>query len=199
MQQWVYRTVCSRMPGIKASVCHDLQNGVISYSSHPPVSRTIVRRGLSRSSVPSPTHQQRAAWPNRSQVAGRTSCRGIPCRCWSTAENGSKELRGRQGMQTEIDCDRPPQPLEQLLLDGARMTSIAHATWSHFVREGQTVVDATCGNGHDTKWLAETVGPTGRLFAFDIQVMFTTTDSSLSAVCFSGRDHFEGNACVHAV
>ena len=50
------------------------------------------------------------------------------------------------------------------------MTSIAQAVWSRFVRPGDTVVDATCGNGHDTKWLAQAVGPSGRVFAFDIQV-----------------------------
>ncbi|WEG13846.1 class I SAM-dependent methyltransferase [Pullulanibacillus sp. KACC 23026] len=34
---------------------------------------------------------------------------------------------------------------------------------------GGLVVDATAGNGHDTLWLAELVGPTGRVVAFDIQ------------------------------
>ncbi len=44
------------------------------------------------------------------------------------------------------------------------------AIWAGFVREGDTVVDATCGNGYDSKWLAHAVGPTGTLFAIDIQV-----------------------------
>jgi len=34
---------------------------------------------------------------------------------------------------------------------------------------GDTVVDATCGNGHDTLLLADLVGETGNVFAFDIQ------------------------------
>ena len=34
---------------------------------------------------------------------------------------------------------------------------------------GDTVVDATMGNGHDTLMLCETVGPSGRVYAFDIQ------------------------------
>ena len=34
---------------------------------------------------------------------------------------------------------------------------------------GDTVIDATTGNGHDTLWLAQTVGPTGTVYAFDIQ------------------------------
>lgn len=45
---------------------------------------------------------------------------------------------------------------------------------SHFflrerVREGDRVVDATCGNGHDTLLLARLVGPTGKVWAFDVQ------------------------------
>ncbi len=37
------------------------------------------------------------------------------------------------------------------------------------VEPGDTVVDATMGNGHDTQMLCETVGPKGRVFAFDVQ------------------------------
>ena len=37
------------------------------------------------------------------------------------------------------------------------------------VRPGDTVVDATMGNGHDTLMLCEAVGPGGRVYAFDVQ------------------------------
>ncbi len=37
------------------------------------------------------------------------------------------------------------------------------------VSPGDTVVDATCGNGHDTKFLAELTGPSGFVYSFDIQ------------------------------
>jgi tRNA1(Val) A37 N6-methylase TrmN6 len=37
------------------------------------------------------------------------------------------------------------------------------------LKEGNTAVDATCGNGHDTLFLASRVGATGRVLAFDIQ------------------------------
>ncbi len=37
------------------------------------------------------------------------------------------------------------------------------------VRPGDIVVDATCGNGHDTVFLAEQVGTKGQVYAFDIQ------------------------------
>lgn len=35
--------------------------------------------------------------------------------------------------------------------------------------EGKTAVDATAGNGRDTAFLARGVGPSGRVYAFDIQ------------------------------
>lgn len=34
---------------------------------------------------------------------------------------------------------------------------------------GGKVIDATMGNGHDTKWLCELVGETGKVYAFDVQ------------------------------
>ena len=35
--------------------------------------------------------------------------------------------------------------------------------------EGARVIDATMGNGHDTLWLCELAGETGRVYAFDVQ------------------------------
>ena len=37
------------------------------------------------------------------------------------------------------------------------------------IREGDTVVDFTMGNGNDTLFLSQTVGGSGRVYAFDIQ------------------------------
>jgi len=37
------------------------------------------------------------------------------------------------------------------------------------VFSGAHVVDATMGNGYDTQWLCELVGPTGKVYAFDVQ------------------------------
>ncbi|MCL1990212.1 MAG: methyltransferase domain-containing protein [Defluviitaleaceae bacterium] len=37
------------------------------------------------------------------------------------------------------------------------------------VMPGDKVIDATCGNGHDTVFLSKLVGETGVVFAFDIQ------------------------------
>ena len=37
------------------------------------------------------------------------------------------------------------------------------------VREGDTVIDATAGNGGDTLFLADLTGPSGKVYSFDIQ------------------------------
>lgn len=50
-----------------------------------------------------------------------------------------------------------------------RPLSLSHILVSRIVREGDHVVDATAGNGHDTKFLATLVGEAGRVTAFDIQ------------------------------
>lgn len=45
----------------------------------------------------------------------------------------------------------------------------ARAIVSGAVSEGAQAVDATMGNGYDTEWLAELVGETGCVYAFDVQ------------------------------
>lgn len=48
---------------------------------------------------------------------------------------------------------------------------LAHAYWKKIVKAGDTVIDATCGNGHDTLILAQLAlhGGGGNLYGFDIQ------------------------------
>ena len=45
----------------------------------------------------------------------------------------------------------------------------AHTLAQRAIREGDTVIDATMGNGHDTVKLAQWVGSQGKVHAFDIQ------------------------------
>lgn len=57
--------------------------------------------------------------------------------------------------------------------------------WKHVVREGDTVVDATCGNGHDTLALVKLVAgesARGRVYGMDIQ-----GDALQSTSCFLGQ------------
>ena len=56
------------------------------------------------------------------------------------------------------------------------------------VEPGDTVVDATMGNGHDTQMLCETVGPEGRVWAFDVQAQAVEeTRNRLRAQGLDGR------------
>lgn len=50
-----------------------------------------------------------------------------------------------------------------------RMTDMAHLLLATRIEQGDRVVDATAGNGHDTLFLAEKVGDEGTVHAYDIQ------------------------------
>ncbi|MFD2208188.1 class I SAM-dependent methyltransferase [Virgibacillus halophilus] len=45
----------------------------------------------------------------------------------------------------------------------------SHALLAESVKQGESVIDATCGNGHDTLFLSNLVGENGTVYAFDIQ------------------------------
>ncbi len=45
----------------------------------------------------------------------------------------------------------------------------AHVALREIIDEGDTVIDATVGNGHDTLFLAQCVGENGKVYGFDIQ------------------------------
>ncbi len=71
------------------------------------------------------------------------------------------------------------------------------------VQAGDTVVDATMGNGHDTLFLAEQVGPEGRVYAFDIQESAVASTRKLlednrvsDRVTLLCRSHAEMAECV---
>ena len=50
-----------------------------------------------------------------------------------------------------------------------RSVNIARVFISQKVKEGDTVVDATAGNGNDTLFLAQSVGASGKVYSFDVQ------------------------------
>ncbi len=49
------------------------------------------------------------------------------------------------------------------------LTAQAHQLIQNYLRIGDSAIDATAGNGHDTLFLAKSVGDSGQVFAFDIQ------------------------------
>ncbi|HEY8097294.1 MAG TPA: class I SAM-dependent methyltransferase [Methylobacter sp.] len=49
------------------------------------------------------------------------------------------------------------------------LLNTAHDLIRDILRPGDIAIDATVGNGHDTLFLAERVGPSGHVYGFDIQ------------------------------
>jgi hypothetical protein len=49
------------------------------------------------------------------------------------------------------------------------LLKLAHQHIKNTLRVGDTAIDATVGNGHDTLFLARQIGLTGRVYGFDIQ------------------------------
>lgn len=57
----------------------------------------------------------------------------------------------------------------------------SHLLLKENIAAGEIVVDATAGNGHDSKYLAELVGDNGQVYAFDIQQKAVTQTKDLLA------------------
>ncbi len=49
------------------------------------------------------------------------------------------------------------------------LTTRAHELVREHLSSGDIAIDATVGNGHDTLFLAQAVGPEGKVYGFDIQ------------------------------
>jgi len=72
--------------------------------------------------------------------------------------HGFGVVRERGSLHLGWVIELPPRP-----------TRLAQQIVGALLREGDVVVDATAGNGHDTQFLAGCVGETGRVLAFDVQ------------------------------
>lgn len=62
----------------------------------------------------------------------------------------------------------------------ARITDISHLLLSNHIKQGDLVIDATCGNGFDTLFLASLVGEKGIVHAYDIQEEAITNSKQLT-------------------
>ena len=64
----------------------------------------------------------------------------------------------------------------------------AHEAVSEVLRPGDVALDATAGNGHDTLFLARSVGPEGTVHALDVQAAaITATRKRLEAAGVANR------------
>lgn len=50
-----------------------------------------------------------------------------------------------------------------------KVTDLNKVLLEDVINEGDIVIDATMGNGYDTKYLAEKVGENGFVYSFDVQ------------------------------
>ena len=71
------------------------------------------------------------------------------------------------------------------------LLKLAHEIIGDALRPGDIAVDATVGNGHDTAFLADCVGPSGRLYGFDSQ-------QQALAATLAKLDMRTGVALIHA-
>jgi len=90
---------------------------------------------------------------------------------WLSTRNYSRPGCSRvpRVVQRRPRCTEPPPLCSAHYLE--RNTQLAHTYWRSVLEPGDMVLDATCGNGHDTLALAEYIGApvTGTLIALDIQ------------------------------
>lgn len=68
-----------------------------------------------------------------------------------------------------------------------RVLPYAKTLLSSVINEGDIAVDATAGNGHDTLFLANLVGETGFVYAFDIQQQ--AVDVTIQRLKENGLEH----------
>lgn len=79
-----------------------------------------------------------------------------------------------------------------------RPTALLHAFLRDVIREGDVVVDATAGNGYDTVFLAEMVGVTGRVLAYDVQeAAIRSATGRVTAAGYAERVRFFHKSHTH--
>ena len=76
-----------------------------------------------------------------------------------------------------------------------RPTLLAQLILREAIRKGDTVIDATTGHGHDTLFLAQCVGESGRVLAFDVQEQaIRSARAKLTAAGLASRVEFYQNS-----
>lgn len=85
-------------------------------------------------------------------------------------------------------------PLFQSHLD------LAHSYWEQLVEQGDCVIDATCGNGHDTLKLAalSLTADKGTLWSFDIQCQAVEHTRSLLAASLGAQEMCRAHIIQHS-
>lgn len=83
-----------------------------------------------------------------------------------------------------------------------RLTELAHEEIRERLAPGDVAIDATVGNGRDTRFLSELVGAAGKVFAFDVQAEALARTAALlgdvNNVTLLQRDHAEMRDAIPA-
>lgn len=117
---------------------------------------------------------------------------------WSTNRRNTPQASVQTGSYGLPKADRVQEPSRRPL------TQQAQDAVTLVLRPGDTAIDATAGNGHDTLFLARAVGSTGNVFAFDVQPMALENtgrrlfDEQITNVVLLHRDHSEMSAAIPA-
>ena len=71
-----------------------------------------------------------------------------------------------------------------------RIVPFSHSYLAEVLQAGDTAIDLTAGNGHDTLFLSQCVGKEGRVFSFDLQEQaLHNTEQRLKGVGFNCSCH----------
>lgn len=102
-------------------------------------------------------------------------------------------------LSDSLKCYILPSPIDPIMLIKNSMIpkplELAKKLLCNVVQAGETVVDATLGNGHDALFLAQLVGAEGKLVGFDIQQ--AAVDASEARMNAEGVSWYEFHCCGH--
>ncbi|CAL4894389.1 unnamed protein product [Urochloa decumbens] len=125
----------------------------------------------------------------RSPSCGPRLCR--PSRCLSARSSAAQIAAAGVGtaQQRELGVE---EAMIGFITGKRKATEVAHAVWRSIVQKGDTVVDATCGNGNDTlallKMVADERGQ-GRVYGMDIQD--SAIESTSSFLKMAVEDYYQ--------
>lgn len=97
-----------------------------------------------------------------------------------------ESMSGTAELESKYNYDRLT---EKATANQRPLTKVAQLSVAAVLKGGETVIDATVGNGFDTSFLAETVGKEGRVIGFDVQKQaIDSTARRLTAVGLTNVD-----------
>ncbi|KAA8527193.1 hypothetical protein F0562_008578 [Nyssa sinensis] len=106
----------------------------------------------------------------------RTNPRNLSFFAKSILQNGEAASTPDNLPSTSVVKNSPLSGMEDItvgyIFGMKKATEVAHSVWKNVVQKGDTLVDATCGNGYDTLAMVKMFADkscTGRVYAMDIQ------------------------------